>query len=176
MGQCSTSAYKIQTPGNYAEESIQLSEQGESLKTRMWLCTACMAYRHSSVKAFNHLTQTHRLRLGTEGKKLSWVTKVFGGYSHSKQQQQQQQNSTRIQVWVFSRQESHVTCTTCNVETIRLKETKPLTRWLILNVILDLRKLLECSVTNCFNIRGGCARRRGTYLCVAFWLWNFTYQ
>jgi len=27
-------AYKIQTPGNYPEESIQHSEQGESLKSR----------------------------------------------------------------------------------------------------------------------------------------------
>jgi len=33
MGQCSeTSAYKIQTPGNYPEESVQHSEHGESLK------------------------------------------------------------------------------------------------------------------------------------------------
>ena len=31
--ECSeTSAYKIQTPGNYPEESIQDSEHGESLK------------------------------------------------------------------------------------------------------------------------------------------------
>jgi hypothetical protein len=30
-----TSAYKIQTPGNYPEESIQHSEHGESLKTKM---------------------------------------------------------------------------------------------------------------------------------------------
>jgi hypothetical protein len=31
--QCSeTSAYKIQTPGNYPEESIQHSQHGESLK------------------------------------------------------------------------------------------------------------------------------------------------
>jgi hypothetical protein len=29
-----TSAYKIQTPGKYPEESIQHSEQGESLKSR----------------------------------------------------------------------------------------------------------------------------------------------
>jgi hypothetical protein len=29
-----TSAYKIMTPGNYPEESIQHSEQGESLKSR----------------------------------------------------------------------------------------------------------------------------------------------
>ena len=29
-----TSAYKIQTPGNYTEESVQHSEQGESLKSR----------------------------------------------------------------------------------------------------------------------------------------------
>jgi len=34
--ECSeTSAYKIQTPGNYTEESIQHSEHGESLKSRM---------------------------------------------------------------------------------------------------------------------------------------------
>jgi hypothetical protein len=29
-----TSAYKIQTPGNYPEEGIQHSEHGESLKSR----------------------------------------------------------------------------------------------------------------------------------------------
>jgi len=28
-----TSSYKIQTPGNYPEESIQHTEQGESLKS-----------------------------------------------------------------------------------------------------------------------------------------------
>jgi len=34
--QCSeTSEYKIQTPGNYPEESIQHSEQGESVKSRI---------------------------------------------------------------------------------------------------------------------------------------------
>jgi hypothetical protein len=33
--ECSeTSAYKIQTPGNYSEESIQHSEHGESSKSR----------------------------------------------------------------------------------------------------------------------------------------------
>ena len=33
--ECSeTSAYKIQTPGNYPEESIQHSEQDKSLKSR----------------------------------------------------------------------------------------------------------------------------------------------
>jgi hypothetical protein len=30
-------AYKIQTPGNYPEESTQHSEQGESLKSRFIL-------------------------------------------------------------------------------------------------------------------------------------------
>jgi len=30
-----TSAYKIQTPGNYPEESIQQPEQGESLESRI---------------------------------------------------------------------------------------------------------------------------------------------
>jgi hypothetical protein len=31
-----TSAYKIQTPGNYPEENIQHTEHGESLKSRMY--------------------------------------------------------------------------------------------------------------------------------------------
>jgi len=35
IGCSETSAYKIQTPGNYPEESIQHSERGESLKSRM---------------------------------------------------------------------------------------------------------------------------------------------
>jgi len=35
--ECSeTSAYKIQTPGNYPEENIQHTEHGESLKSRMF--------------------------------------------------------------------------------------------------------------------------------------------
>jgi len=34
--ECSeTSAYKIQTPGNYPKENIQHTEQGESLKSRI---------------------------------------------------------------------------------------------------------------------------------------------
>jgi len=34
--ECSeTSAYKIQTPGNYPEENIQYTEHGESLKSRI---------------------------------------------------------------------------------------------------------------------------------------------
>ena len=36
--ECSeTSVYVIQTPGNYPEESIQLSEHGASLKSRIIL-------------------------------------------------------------------------------------------------------------------------------------------
>jgi len=36
MEQCTeTSGYKIQTPGNYPEESTQHSEHGELLKSRM---------------------------------------------------------------------------------------------------------------------------------------------
>jgi len=31
-----TSVYKIQTPGNYAEEGIQHSEHGESMKTKLY--------------------------------------------------------------------------------------------------------------------------------------------
>jgi hypothetical protein len=38
-------AYKIQTPGNYPEESMPHSERGQSLKSRMYLstCTCCCA-------------------------------------------------------------------------------------------------------------------------------------
>ena len=37
--ECSeTSAYKIQTPGNYPEESTKHSEHGESLKSRIVKC------------------------------------------------------------------------------------------------------------------------------------------
>jgi len=36
--ECSeTSAYEIQTPGNYPEESIQHTEHGESLKSRIFI-------------------------------------------------------------------------------------------------------------------------------------------
>jgi hypothetical protein len=45
--ECSeTSAYKIQTPGNYPEENIQHTEHGESLKSRMMMC--CRVDVHSS--------------------------------------------------------------------------------------------------------------------------------
>ena len=44
--ECSeTSAYKIQKPGSYPEESIQRLEKGESLKSRI-LCCYLRTYRH----------------------------------------------------------------------------------------------------------------------------------
>jgi len=40
--ECSeTSAYKIQTEGNYPEESVQHSEHDESLKSRIWKELIC---------------------------------------------------------------------------------------------------------------------------------------
>jgi len=43
--ECSeTSAYKIQTPGDYPEESIQHSVHGESLKSRI----SCFSYSDSA--------------------------------------------------------------------------------------------------------------------------------
>jgi len=43
--ECSkTSAYKIQMLGNYPEESIQHSEHGASLKSRMTKCFCVMLY------------------------------------------------------------------------------------------------------------------------------------
>jgi hypothetical protein len=49
MEQCSeTSAYKLQTPGNYPKESIQHLEQGESLKSR----TASLSNSSSNLHTF----------------------------------------------------------------------------------------------------------------------------
>jgi hypothetical protein len=57
-----TSAHKIQTPGNYPEESIQHSEQSESLKARSILfvivigkiaksdCLLCHALLHGTAQ------------------------------------------------------------------------------------------------------------------------------
>jgi len=39
-----TSAYKIQMPGNYPEESIKLSEHGKSLKSR--ILRPCLLHHH----------------------------------------------------------------------------------------------------------------------------------
>ena len=57
MEQCSeTSAYKIQTPGNYPKESIQHSEHGESLKSR--IRPVCLSVRPSS---WNNAAPTGRI-------------------------------------------------------------------------------------------------------------------
>jgi hypothetical protein len=43
--ECSeTSAYKIQTPGNYPEENIQHTEHGESLKSRIYIVMAMAVF------------------------------------------------------------------------------------------------------------------------------------
>jgi hypothetical protein len=45
--ECSeTSAYEFQTPGNYPEESIKHLEQGESLKSRIFIVSG----DHNAVK------------------------------------------------------------------------------------------------------------------------------
>jgi hypothetical protein len=49
--ECSeTSAYEIQTPGNYPEESIQNLEHGESLKSRMLQDVPFMAVRKAGTE------------------------------------------------------------------------------------------------------------------------------
>jgi hypothetical protein len=40
-------AYKIQTTGNYPEESVQHSEHGESLKSRIIYCCWIMCFNAS---------------------------------------------------------------------------------------------------------------------------------
>ena len=54
--ECSeTSASKIQAPGNYAEESIQHSEHGESLKSRILFLLAYFRQRALFVVTLTHL-------------------------------------------------------------------------------------------------------------------------
>jgi hypothetical protein len=53
--ECSeTSAYKIQTLGNYPEESIKHSEHGESLKSGTSLHVWCILCRAGSVWSYNN--------------------------------------------------------------------------------------------------------------------------
>jgi hypothetical protein len=50
--ECSeTSAYKIQTPGNYPEENIQHTEHGESLKSRIVQSSSLHCCFHTVVGA-----------------------------------------------------------------------------------------------------------------------------
>jgi hypothetical protein len=54
--ECSeTLAFKLQTPGNHPEESIQHSEHGESLKSRMWVLLEGWRMIHKLTAVFCHL-------------------------------------------------------------------------------------------------------------------------
>jgi len=53
LTECSeTSAYKIQTPGNYPEENIQHTEHGESLKSRIIHLCAVFFFKMAEEKYF----------------------------------------------------------------------------------------------------------------------------
>jgi hypothetical protein len=61
--ECSeTSAYKIQTPGNYPEENIQHTEHGESLKSRtdrMFLHRRSLEVRETQCSGFRIFVISH---------------------------------------------------------------------------------------------------------------------
>jgi hypothetical protein len=52
-----TLAYKIQTPGNYPEETIQHSEQSESLKSR--ILSLLVAMKATATSPFHQTLHTH---------------------------------------------------------------------------------------------------------------------
>ena len=63
--ECSeTSAYKIQTPGNYPEESIQHSEHSESLNSRSELVVTvntygcCIGYTNGDIAYKIYVSET----------------------------------------------------------------------------------------------------------------------
>jgi hypothetical protein len=61
------SANKIQMPGNYPEESIQHSEHGESLKSRIW---GLIGGRD---KRFSTLLQNVHIGSGKHKPPIHWV-------------------------------------------------------------------------------------------------------
>jgi hypothetical protein len=66
--ECSeTSAYKIQTPGNYPEESIQHSEHSESLKSRIWHLIG------GRDKRFSTILQNVQIDSGKHKLPINWV-------------------------------------------------------------------------------------------------------
>jgi hypothetical protein len=69
IGCSETSAYKIQTPGNCPEESIQHSGHGESLKSRMQFLSL---HRNRSVFLISHFTQNLIFSSSEEVRKCVW--------------------------------------------------------------------------------------------------------
>jgi len=59
--ECSeTSAYKIQTLGNYPEENIQHTEHGESLKSRKFSWFDVISKQYDSNNSTNKMQQFHK--------------------------------------------------------------------------------------------------------------------
>jgi len=78
--ECSeTSAYKIQTPGNYPEENIQHTEHSESLKSRILLLTYSMEQSPQLVKKFPAFYGTRRFTTAFTSARhlsLSWASSI----------------------------------------------------------------------------------------------------
>jgi len=73
--ECSeTSAYKIQTPGNYQEENIQRTEHGESLKSRIDL----LSYLRIQLDILGSYPEVSRQRL-----KVCFASPCYMHYSSS---------------------------------------------------------------------------------------------
>jgi hypothetical protein len=74
--ECSeTPAYKIQTPGNYPEESIRHSEHGKSLKSRM--CSFLLQNDHYRKPAFNVTVNNIVLQFAIHQKGMEDPTKYI---------------------------------------------------------------------------------------------------
>jgi hypothetical protein len=58
-----TSAYKIQTPGNYPEENIQHTEHGESFKSRICLLIDIICYSYVQFRRMNPYEDWQQLEL-----------------------------------------------------------------------------------------------------------------
>jgi hypothetical protein len=72
--ECSeTSACKIQTPGNYPEESIQHSEHGGNLKSGMSLHVWCILCRAGSAWSYNNTVSIHALYVQVVGSLVKYV-------------------------------------------------------------------------------------------------------
>jgi hypothetical protein len=78
--ECSeTLAFKLQTPVNHTEESVKLSEQGESLKSRIYLINKiCSDKYQESFSELSHYSenavQSCRVRISLKLKTVTFPT------------------------------------------------------------------------------------------------------
>jgi hypothetical protein len=75
--ECSeTSAYKIQTPGNYPEENIQHTEHGESLKSRNQKFSYIYIVKRTCFRGIHSYCSYCNIGRVTKSRNINWTVHV----------------------------------------------------------------------------------------------------